>query len=393
MVHDALRMGSLFRNSPHPVTDILKKCGPFKLEVLGTTNHIDAPTSSPTGRITAYKSPNSRLPEVRVEGGEALSAQIILFERPDPAKMQYVSLEPISLALTNASRSVSSDFGPAEEEQEKAKTQRRKKAHLVQKLKLHTVKTNIPCATELALPTIINQINCCCEINTLMQSNIGLVRPRSKRAVSVSERVVESATDLWYYVRLVAWYIILEWIYPLATKLFIFGLISHRVAGELIVLLVNWRITAQGAALRDLVATAQQVDLRLQQFCYWPMQYSMLRERKDSWESIAGNHPEYIRFYNSLWLVANDVIIGIAIGTYIIENVDSVTAQADYMLRAWSLEGLEGMISWLMDYPAGLKLNNELAEFLGDLFLSVINCWAGQFLHPRIWRSDVANLS
>lgn len=38
------------------------------------------------------------------------------------------------------------------------------------------------------------------------------------------------------------------------------------------------------------------------------------------------------------------------------------------------------MINWLMGWPAGLKLNNDLAKFLGDLFLWVINYWAGMFL-------------
>jgi hypothetical protein len=32
-----------------------------------------------------------------------------------------------------------------------------------------------------------------------------------------------------------------------------------------------------------------------------------LRKRKDDWESVTTSHPDYIRFYNSLWLVANDV--------------------------------------------------------------------------------------
>jgi phosphatidylinositol glycan class Q protein len=35
------------------------------------------------------------------------------------------------------------------------------------------------------------------------------------------------------------------------------------------------------------------------------------------------------------------------------------------------------MITWLMYWPAGLKLNTELATFLGDLFLWVIDYWAG----------------
>lgn len=360
--------------------NILRRCGPRQLEVVGVMNPLEPPAPTTSGRIIAYTTHNSSLPKLQIDGGETSSAQIIFFMRPHPDKMQYISLQPISLTLTDKSGVHTSDFGPAEGEEENAKAERKRKRQLVEKLKLHTVKKHVPGPSELALPTIINQINCCCEISTLMQANIGFVQARSSRAVSVSERVVESATDFWHYVRLVAWYMIFEWVYPLATKLFIFGLISHRVAGELIVLLVDWRPTVTGAALRDLVATAQQVDLRLQQFCYWPMQYLTLRERKDDWESITNNHPEYIRFYNSIWLVANDVIIGIAIGTYIIENSDFVTAQADHILRAWSLEGLQGMISWLMDYPAGLKLNNDLAKFLGDLFLWVIDCWAGKCL-------------
>jgi hypothetical protein len=35
-------------------------------------------------------------------------------------------------------------------------------------------------------------------------------------------------------------------------------------------------------------------------------QYAMLRERKNDWQSITDSHPEYIRFYNSIWLVCND---------------------------------------------------------------------------------------
>jgi len=42
----------------------------------------------------------------------------------------------------------------------------------------------------------------------------------------------------------------------------------------------------------------------------------------------------------------------------------------------YSIAALQRTISWLMDWPAGLKLNNELAAFLGDLFLWVIDHWA-----------------
>jgi len=81
------------------------------------------------------------------------------------------------------------------------------------------------------------------------------------------------------------------------------------------------------------VATAQQFDIRLQQFCYWPLQYITVRRRKDDWGGATNSHPDYIRFYNSLWLVANDIIIGIALGSYIIENANVVAQSIDYYLK------------------------------------------------------------
>lgn len=104
-----------------------------------------------------------------------------------------------------------------------------------------------------------------------------------------------------------------------------------------------------------------------------------LREGKDDWNSIASNHTEYIRYYNSLWLVANDVIMGIAVGSFIIENADFVASRLDSVVAAWSIRGLQSVITWLMDNPAGLKLNNELADFLGNqLFLWVIDYWSSK---------------
>lgn len=108
-------------------------------------------------------------------------------------------------------------------------------------------------------------------------------------------------------------------------------------------------------------------------------QYVTLRKRKDDWESVTTSHPDYIRFYNSLWLVANDVIIGIALGSYIIDNSAWVAEFISEILSLYSIASLHSTIVWLMDWPAGLKLNNELAAFLGDLFLWVIDHWSSTY--------------
>jgi len=292
--------------------------------------------------------------------------------------MQYMSLDPISLALGD--KTGKGKWDPAFEgiEQEEQR-EREKKKRLIEKLKLHSVVSHSPTQKELCLPKIIDQINCSHELNSVLQKSTGLIKARTKRVYSVSERVVESANDLWDYIFMGLCYVFRNWIYPVIAQLFVLGLIAHRVFGELILRILDWR--PNSTALKDVSATAQQVGIRLQQFCYWPIQYLTLRKRKGNWESITNSHPEYIRFYNSLWLVANDVIIGIALGSYIIENNTLVASQVDTIFNTWSIGGLRRMITWLMEWPGGLKLNTELAGFLGDLFLWVIDHWAGKEKH------------
>jgi len=290
--------------------------------------------------------------------------------------MEYMSLDPISLALgdkvkaTEGGGSVTSNV-ESEEERDKARSQ-----VLVDKLKLHTVVKHVPSPKEQALPLIINQVNCAYEMSQLMHKNSHLIGFRAKRSMSVGERVVESATTLWGLFVLCVAHVFWQWIWPVVTRVFVIGLVGHRSVAEVVLRVLEWRARPDAAAIKDISATAQQVDIRLQQFCYWPIQYVKLRQRKDNWESVTTSHPDYIRFYNSLWLVANDVIIGIALGSYIIDNANWVASQINLVLTGWTVEGLQRTISWLMDWPAGLKLNNELAAFLGDLFLWVIENWA-----------------
>jgi phosphatidylinositol N-acetylglucosaminyltransferase subunit Q len=306
-----------------------------------------------------------------------VTVQIILFDRPNPNHMQFFSLAPISLALGDKPSKIVKGFPPSDGVEAQEEKEREQKRILVEKLRQHTVVRHPHTQKETLLPVIVDQINCSYELNSLLQRNISLVGRRTRRALSVSERVVESANNLWAWIYLGLRHVAKVWVYPVLAQLFILGLMAHRIAGEILLRVLDWRLLPDYAALKDVSATAQQVDIRLQQFCYWPVQHITLRRRKQTWQSITNSHPEYIRFYNSLWLVANDVIIGIALGSYIIENAEYVATQLDHIIETWTIDGLQRMITWLMDWPAGLKLNTELATFLGDLFLWVIDYWAG----------------
>lgn len=340
-------------------------CGNASISILGTTNvKVNARSFEPSC-LSVYVEPQSRFPQVLCPREWGISIQIVLYRRPSPTKMQYLSLSPIPLVLSDKSMD-----SPSSSESFAAKLR------LIQKLRLHTVLERVPSTKELLLPTIITQVNCSAELAQLMAKNISLVGSRKSRKLSISERVVESASSIWDHLLSLVWHFFAAWIYPVIIGIFKLVLITHRMIAEIVLRALEWRLRTDSAALKDVSATAQQVDIRLQQFCYWPIQYTTLRKRKDDWFSVTDSHPDYIRFYNSLWLVANDIIIGIAVGTFIIENADGVASALSDFLSHWTVSGLTAMIDWLTDWPAGLKLNNELAQFLGNLVLWVIDYWS-----------------
>jgi phosphatidylinositol N-acetylglucosaminyltransferase subunit Q len=362
-VEKALQGGLLYRNSPHSIDRMFQLCSQLQMSVLGTLNPRAKPTVFDASHLYLFLDRTSWHPFVLCPTGDKMAVQTVVYRRPSPVKMQYMSLDPISLVLGDKSFRDSEDDG-------KLETIRRQK--LSQKLRLHTVIKHVPSHKETFLPSIIDQINCSRELDHLLLKNVHLIGARQRRTLSVNEIIAESASTIWDYLMNILW----VWIWPIILKTFKVGLICHRLVAEIILRILEWRIRANSAALKDISATAQQFDIRLQQFCYWPIQYTTLQKRKRDWHSVTDSHPDYIRFYNSLWLVANDVIIGIALGTYIIENADWVATSLNYLLSVWTVTGVERMIRWLTDWPAGLKLNNELASFLGDLFLWVIQYWS-----------------
>jgi phosphatidylinositol N-acetylglucosaminyltransferase subunit Q len=376
-VDNALQVHTLYRNSPYPIDEILERCGKSPLQVLGAVN----PTSEPKGgfnpaSIGAVTSTKAKFPRIYCPDNGQMTVQILIYDRPNPKNMQYLSLSPISLALDDKT-GLNKEFPPFDKIEAEEERERVRKRDLVEKLKLHTVVKHSRTPKELVLSKIVDQINCSFEVDALLQRNVGLIGTRTRRTLSVSERVVESASNLFQVVQHGVWQIATVWVYPVIAQLFILGLMAHRIVAEVVLAVLDWRLFKHNAALKDVSATAQQLDIRLQQFCYWPLQFMKLRKRNQTWQSITNIQPEYIRFYNSLWLVANDVILGIAVGSFIIENAHQVAYHLDRVLDVWTIDGLRHMIIWLMGWPAGLKLNTELATFLGDLFLWVIDYWAG----------------
>ncbi|KAI0414337.1 n-acetylglucosaminyl transferase component GPI1 [Xylaria grammica] len=388
-VENALKTGILLRNAPHSVARIFELCGQASMHVLGLINTGPGVVPDPSWvQATTYSSK----PLLRVSCTKASTIQTILFDRPNPLRMQYISLNPIALSLSDEHRTLDAGSHESEVEDEKQEQKNKQKAsQLMEKIKQHSVVQRPPSSKDKVLVRIVNQINWAWELEHLLQKNVSLIGPRPKRTLSVSERVVEHATTMRDTAALWVWNMIIIYVFPIIRRAFIITLLAHRLAAEVLLLVLEWRLRPTSPALKDISATAQQVEIRLLQFCYWPMQYVKLRRRKNDWDSVTTSHPDYIRFYNSLWLVANDVIIGIALGSYIIENAEWVADMINMLLGKYTITALQSSISWLMGWPAGLKLNSELALFLGDLFLWVIDYWSScaqtlePFLPQIIW--------
>ncbi|KAJ3558627.1 hypothetical protein NM688_g808 [Phlebia brevispora] len=86
---------------------------------------------------------------------------------------------------------------------------------------------------------------------------------------------------------------------------------------------------------------------------------------------------DYVAFYNTVWLILNDVIIGWAIGSFIRDNASPMASLLDGWLRKLLVDDLRWTLLWLNNWPAGLKLNTELSQFLCHTLLLLITAWNG----------------
>ncbi|GAW07540.1 Gpi1-domain-containing protein [Lentinula edodes] len=82
---------------------------------------------------------------------------------------------------------------------------------------------------------------------------------------------------------------------------------------------------------------------------------------------------EYTSFFNTVWLILNDITIGYAFGRFLCENHEVLAT----MLK----EFVERALCWLDSWPAGLKLNTELSSFYSGTFVDLVNVWGGVLRH------------
>ncbi|KAM0792267.1 hypothetical protein ACM66B_004959 [Microbotryomycetes sp. NB124-2] len=152
----------------------------------------------------------------------------------------------------------------------------------------------------------------------------------------------------------------------------------------------NWELPVMGGtALKDLSATVQQIDTRLSQGLSWPSQFSLIRQTVNA-SADSSDMPtltlgcaHYIQFYNTMWLIANDVIVGSAFTSFVCENSEYLGRLLATLVQRLTLTSLRDILLWLNDWPGGVKLNFELASLFCDAFLWGTGLWE-EFALKRI---------
>lgn len=146
-----------------------------------------------------------------------------------------------------------------------------------------------------------------------------------------------------------------------------------------------------GTSWVQVSAWCKQLDLRLRQISYFPVQFlcyydtSILSstfleelELPDSNLRHNINNSNYINLYNSLWLIVNDVLVGTTVYRLLANNREKI-ANVLYQLiiNRYAFDELSKLISWVgSDHPAGFKLNNELGQFLEGMFVWTLDTWS-----------------
>lgn len=264
------------------------------------------------------------------------AAQMIYYNPPNTIWMQYLSLEPIQIYSEN-----------------------QKPSELLVNVSMHGT---TPCSDNLH--QCLAQINCSQELSTLLQDNAAEIFPEAmkrlqRRRTSISNSAMMLEEKLGLRATLL--------------RCLVAIVVAFRILCDATIHILEFEVA--GVTLKEVSATAQQVDLRLRRMCHIPDQYLLIRRRREQYWPISDANVEYIRLYNNLWLAVNDTILGVYLGAVIRDHQKMIAMGILWLTQECFGSNYRRMVLWLMSWPAGFKLNNELAFFFGEVLVWIIEAW------------------
>lgn len=346
--------------------ELYKEFGGDRLQVLGTCNHSQ----------DCLFVVNTLSGQPVIDSGSD-SVQLIYYSQPNAKWLHYLSLYPIQLDMPDESVSQIIDADYNHDSQQASED----RSLLLTNLSLHCggqIQSN---ASERmsVLAKCISQINCSLELSRILTVNALKMFPelqsrelQQSRRLSISSKIgIEAKHQASIQAEKLGIFAIAKWVV-------LFTIVSFNVLAEALLQITAFPVG--NSHLTDISATALQVDLRLKLLCNLPVQYMRIRKRSKSWATTALN-VEYTRFYNSLWLFANDIILGVTLGGFLRDNHWRVCSFITTVTQNLFGDQFQEFMNWLMSWPAGLKLNTELAKFFGEVFVWVLVSWQHLLLY------------
>ncbi|CDO68621.1 hypothetical protein BN946_scf184996.g52 [Trametes cinnabarina] len=133
--------------------------------------------------------------------------------------------------------------------------------------------------------------------------------------------------------------------------------------------LVRQAVRRLHAISREFSTTADQLDVRFEQGIY------VAGELPHVYQDKARTVSSISKFHNCVWLVLNDVIIGVAFGSFLCENRHILAGWLEYSMQHYLIIRMQLALLWLNNWPAGLKLNTELSHFYCNTLVGVVSAW------------------
>ncbi|KAJ7431963.1 N-acetylglucosaminyl transferase component-domain-containing protein [Mycena galericulata] len=116
------------------------------------------------------------------------------------------------------------------------------------------------------------------------------------------------------------------------------------------------------AYMKDFSTTVQQLDVRTEQAEFLVHEVQPLRQH--NLNSVAVFSARYTNFFNTVWLILNDITIGVAFGSFLCENHVVLAQIVNQLVEVY-------LIDWL---------NTELSRFYSHAFSDLVGVW-GYVLH------------
>ncbi|WVQ77375.1 hypothetical protein IAR50_007060 [Cryptococcus sp. DSM 104548] len=132
--------------------------------------------------------------------------------------------------------------------------------------------------------------------------------------------------------------------------------------------------------LRDLSASVDQLCIRLNQLVRVPDRYLRARQVGD----VKQRAEMYTLFWNTVYLVLNDLILGYLAHDTILHYGLTVFAPLQSTFQRHLVDTPIQALQWLNSWPVGLKLNTPLSQFFCVFFQGVIRHWS-EIVTPHLF--------